>query len=119
MVFKYCSILNKVIITIPPSLDTLVTNNNNSNNKEAILEKRVSFNKDIENEITDTYRQKTPINRVNTTIQNNLFNKLKRKTNEIPLDIVDTPNTPTTAPDRITDIEENIKLLKDNQEKIL
>lgn len=93
--------------------------NNNSNNKEAILEKRVSFNKDIENEITDTYRQKTPINRVNTTIQNNLFNKLKRKTNEIPLDIVDTPNTPTTAPDRITDIEENIKLLKDNQEKIL
>lgn len=109
-------------------INSRINNSNNSNSTEVIPEKKVSFNKNIENAITDTHIQ-TPINRVNTTtIQNNIFNKLKRKTNEIQLDIVDTPNTSNTSNtsntndtthDRTMNIEQEIKLLKDNQEKIL
>lgn len=97
---------------------------NNSVNIEAIPEKKVSFNKNIENDMTDRHIQ-TSMSRVNTMIQNDIFNKLKRKTNEIQLDIVDTSNisnisnTNDTTPGRMMNIEQEIKLLKDNQEKIL
>ena len=105
----------------------LNNSNNSKNSVEVKYEKKVSFNKFTENNTTNTLYNSN-ISDIDNTKQNSIFNKLKRKTNEIQTNIPDTiiipdtitiPDTIHTDQERITNIEYEIKSIKENQEKIL
>ena len=84
--------------------------NNSGHTMEVLIGKKVSFNKNIE---SDTNNINPTNNNINPT-QNTIFNKLKRKSNELQTTTLDDSNNISSM-----NIEYEIKIIKDNQEKIL
>jgi len=112
--------------------------NNSGHTMEVLIGKKVSFNKNIESDTNNINPTNNNINPTNNNInptnnninptnnninptnnninptQNTIFNKLKRKSNELQTTTLDDSNNISSM-----NIEYEIKIIKDNQEKIL